>query len=89
MRDIKVNEKLVGDVNIWGNIGRLDEARIEVNRDGDAAQLLFQSMSLVAFLHIEDGWFIGMKDVVLVDSLSISRECDTHHEQAIEFVRLQ
>ena len=84
--DVEVDEESVRNVKIWGDVCRLDEGGVEVNGDGDAAQLLFQHVSGVALLHVEDGGFAGVKDVILVDPQCTFGERDPGHVQTVQLV---
>lgn len=77
------------DCNIWRHVGRFDDLGVEVDGDGDAAHLLLQGVSLITFLHIEDGRLVRMKTIVLVYSRSMLWEANASHEQAVELVALE
>jgi len=74
------------DVEIGRDICGFHERGVEVNRDRNAAQLLFQYVPDISFLHIEDTRSVRMKNIILVDPESISWEGDPNHVQAIEFM---
>jgi len=86
MRNVEIDEQFVRDVEIGRDISWLHERGVEVDRDGDAAQLLFQRVPDISILHVEDTRSVRMKDIVLVDPEGICGEGDPGHVQAIKLM---